>query len=142
MINARTSRKSARDDGDQHGIVERHYQHVRSAASVRHSTNDRQAEGAPGDGDRGRQDPHVIALIDLLMRAGWVKRALFLADRLPSSTRRSMCSRHTCPIVSDREPGDRKAREDGRVYVSTYPTMMGLIDDDRRWRAPIRAGVL
>lgn len=78
----------------------------------------------------------TIALVDLLQKANWAKRVLFLADRtalvrqavnafkehLPSST--------TVNLVTEKVT-------DGRVYVSTYPTMMNLIDemdgDDRRF---------
>lgn len=70
----------------------------------------------------------TIALIDLLQKATWVKRVLFLADRtalvnqagnafkahLPGST--------TVNLVTEKGI-------DGRVYVSTYPTMMNLIDE-------------
>ncbi|MCQ9388111.1 DEAD/DEAH box helicase family protein [Brevibacterium sp. 50QC2O2] len=69
----------------------------------------------------------AVALVDQLMKAGWVKRALFLADRrelvkqavgafkahLPQVT--------TVNLVEDKE-------ETGRVYVSTYPTMLGLTE--------------
>jgi type I restriction enzyme, R subunit len=69
----------------------------------------------------------VIALVDQLQKTNWVKRVLFLADRtalvrqaanafkahLPDST--------TVNLVSEKNA-------DGRVYVSTYPTMMNLID--------------
>ncbi|MFT4087599.1 MAG: DEAD/DEAH box helicase family protein [Gordonia sp. (in: high G+C Gram-positive bacteria)] len=70
----------------------------------------------------------TIALVDLLQKANWVKRVLFLADRtalvnqaanafkthLPAST--------TVNLITEKHT-------DGRVYVSTYPTMMNLIDD-------------
>lgn len=70
----------------------------------------------------------VIALADLLIRCNWVKRVLFLADRLalvkqavgqfkihlPDSAPVNLCS----------EKGGQ-----GRVYISTYPSMMGLIDE-------------
>ncbi|MDQ1249079.1 MAG: type restriction enzyme subunit [Actinomycetota bacterium] len=70
----------------------------------------------------------VIALVDLLQRANWAKRVLFLADRkalvkqavgaftdqLPGST--------TVNLVTDRHG-------EGRIYVATYPTMMNLIDE-------------
>ncbi|NLJ54442.1 MAG: DEAD/DEAH box helicase family protein [Intrasporangiaceae bacterium] len=78
----------------------------------------------------------VIALVDQLMKSGWVKRVLFLADRtalvnqatnafkvhLPEAT--------TVNLVTERSG-------DGRVFVSTYPTMLNLInavtDDERRF---------
>ncbi|MCG7495201.1 DEAD/DEAH box helicase family protein [Thalassobius sp. Cn5-15] len=76
----------------------------------------------------------VIALIDQLMRANWVRRVLFLADRvalvkqahgafkthLPSAPSANLLERHD-PSKND--------HAGARVMLSTYPTMMGLIDE-------------
>jgi len=70
----------------------------------------------------------VIALIDQLMRANWVKRALFLADRVALVNQAVGAFKaqmpHAAPVnlVTDKET-------EGRLYVSTYPTMVGLIDE-------------
>jgi type I restriction enzyme, R subunit len=70
----------------------------------------------------------VIALIDQLMRANLVKRALFLADRVALVKQAGGAFRAHMPyappvnLVTDRQT-------EGRLYVSTYPTMMGLIDE-------------
>jgi type I restriction enzyme R subunit len=70
----------------------------------------------------------VIALIDQLMRANWVKRALFLADRVALVNQAVGAFKtflpHTSPVnlITDKQA-------EGRLYVSTYPTMMGLIDE-------------
>jgi type I restriction enzyme R subunit len=69
----------------------------------------------------------VIALADLLMRANWAKRVLFLADRVAlvnqavGAFKRHLPSASPVNLVKEKEA-------QGRVYVSTYPTMMGLID--------------
>lgn len=76
----------------------------------------------------------VIALVDQLMRAGWVKRVLFLADRralvrqahnafkshLPSAPSANLLHRHD-PLKND--------HNGARVFLSTYPTMMNLINE-------------
>lgn len=70
----------------------------------------------------------VIALIDQLMRANWVKRALFLADRVALVNQAVGAFKtflpHTSPVnlITDK-------KAEGRIYFSTYPTMMGLIDE-------------
>lgn len=70
----------------------------------------------------------VIALIDQLMRANVVKRALFLADRVALVNQAIGAFKthlpHVAPVnlITDKET-------EGRVYVSTYPTMVGLIDE-------------
>jgi type I restriction enzyme R subunit len=69
----------------------------------------------------------VIALVDLLMRAQWVKRVLFLADRVALVNQATGAFKAHLPdcapvnLVSERTG-------DGRVFLSTYPTMMNLID--------------
>jgi len=76
----------------------------------------------------------VIALIDQLMRANWARRVLFLADRvalvkqahnafkthLPSASSANLLQKHD-PAKND--------HSGARVFLSTYPTMMGLIDE-------------
>lgn len=69
----------------------------------------------------------AIALVDALQRAGWVKRTLFLADRIPLVRQAANAFKSNLP---DSSPVNLVTEKDleGRVYVCTYPTMMGLID--------------
>lgn len=73
----------------------------------------------------------AIALSDVLMRANYAKRILFLADRVPlvrqaaSNFRKHLATAATVNLIM--EPN-----ADGRVYVSTYPTMMNLIESARQ----------
>lgn len=70
----------------------------------------------------------VIALADFLMRANWVKRVLFLADRkalvkqAANAFKVHLPGAATVNLLEDRT-------QEGRVYISTYPTMMSLIDE-------------
>lgn len=70
----------------------------------------------------------AIALVDLLQRAGWVKRALFLADRVALVKQAVNAFKQHLPESSPVNLVTEKDKT-GRVYVSTYPTMMGLIDE-------------
>jgi type I restriction enzyme R subunit len=70
----------------------------------------------------------VIALTDVLMRAHWAKRVLFLADRVALVNQAVNASKKHLPDSSPVNLVTDKHTE-GRVFVSTYPTMMGLIDD-------------
>ncbi|KPQ00274.1 MAG: type I restriction enzyme, R subunit [Rhodobacteraceae bacterium HLUCCA12] len=69
----------------------------------------------------------VIALVDMMVRAGLVKRALFLCDRISLVRQaRNAFAAHmpdSSPVNLVTDPSGT-----GRVYVSTYPTMMNLID--------------
>ncbi len=70
----------------------------------------------------------VIALVDLMMRSNWVKRALFLADRVALVNQAVKEFKKHLPGTSPVNLVTEKDTE-GRVFVSTYPTMVGLIDD-------------
>ena len=76
----------------------------------------------------------AIALVDLLMRANLVKRVLFLADRVALVKQAANAFKTHLP---DSSPVNLVTDKDGqgRVFLSTYPTMMGLIEEmqgDRR----------
>lgn len=70
----------------------------------------------------------VIALCDLLMRANWARRVLFLADRVALVNQAVSAFKKFLPSAS---PVNLVTEKDatGRAYVSTYPTMMRLIDE-------------
>ena len=72
----------------------------------------------------------AIALVDLLMRCNWVKRALFLADRVSLVNQAIGVFKKHLP---DSAPVNLLTEKDteGRVYASTYGTMMGLINDTK-----------
>src|SRR5208337_2409759 len=70
----------------------------------------------------------VIALCDLLMRANWVKNVLFLADRTALVSQAEKAFKKHLPGSPTVNLCLDKTQE-GRVYISTYPTMMKLIDE-------------
>lgn len=81
----------------------------------------------------------AIALVDVLQRAGWVKRALFLADRVSLVNQAANAFKAHLPDSSPVNLVTEKVSE-GRVYVCTYPTMMGLIDETKRGEAHFGVG--
>src|SRR5699024_4530860 len=70
----------------------------------------------------------TIALVDLLQRSNWVKRVLFLADRTALVNQATNAFKTHLPASTTVNLVTEKAA-DGRIYVSTYPTMMNLIDE-------------
>ncbi|EAR23082.1 DEAD/DEAH box helicase family protein [Nitrococcus mobilis] len=66
--------------------------------------------------------------MDVLQRAGWVKRALFLADRISLVNQACNAFKAHLPEASPVNLVTEKDTED-RVYGCTYPTLMGLIDE-------------
>jgi type I restriction enzyme, R subunit len=114
-------------------IVERSYQHRAIRAMTESLAEGRRAgllTMATGSG----KTRVSIALIDVLMRANWVKRVLFLADRVAlvkqaaNNFKEHLADAGAVNLVTEK-------LGQGRVFLSTYPTMMGLIEqmeDDRR----------
>ena len=69
----------------------------------------------------------AISLSELLTRCNWVKRVLFLADRTSLVLQAERAFRRFLPDCSPVNLVTNKGGE-GRVFFSTYPTMMNLID--------------
>jgi type I restriction enzyme, R subunit len=109
-------------------IVERHYQSraIRRIAEAFERDHDRKALLVMATG--AGKTRTVIALCDLLMRCNWAKRVLFLADRVALVRQAVNAFKTFLPDASPVNLVTEKEAE-GRVYISTYPTMMGLIDD-------------
>jgi type I restriction enzyme, R subunit len=70
----------------------------------------------------------TVALVDQLMRSNWVKNVLFLADR--RALVKQACDKFV-EFLPDSSPINLLKSRDGvgRVYLSTYPTMMSLIGE-------------
>jgi type I restriction enzyme R subunit len=111
-------------------IVERYYQTraIRRIAEAFEKDRDRKALVVMATG--AGKTRTVIALADLLMRCNWVKRVLFLADRVALVNQAVGAFKKHLP---DSAPVNLVTEKDteGRVFLSTYPTMMGLIDESK-----------
>jgi type I restriction enzyme R subunit len=120
-------------------IVERPYQvrAIRRVAETYETDNLRRALLVMATG--AGKTRTVIALADLLMRANWVRRVLFLADRVAlvkqavNAFKKFLPDASPVNLVTDRDAT-------GRVYVATYPTMMGLIDEAREGKKQFGPG--
>jgi type I restriction enzyme R subunit len=129
-IQRRSTRQALRTLNVDKKIVERFYQERAIRAIGEHFEHDKQRKAllvmATGSG----KTRTVIALVDLLMRANWAKRVLFLADRTAlvnqavNAFKAHLPSSSPVNLVTD-------ANQEGRVYVSTYQTMVGKIDELR-----------
>jgi type I restriction enzyme R subunit len=129
-IQRRTTRKSPATEAIDGAIVERYYQKrsIRRIAEAFERDHDRKALVVMATG--AGKTRTVIALSELLMRCNWTKRVLFLADRVALVNQAVNAFKQHLPDASPVNLVTDKDAE-GRVFVSTYPTMMGLIDDTR-----------
>jgi type I restriction enzyme R subunit len=127
LIQRRSTRRTLADLEINPAIVERHYQQraIRRIAEVFETDRRRAALVVMATG--AGKTRTVIALVDLLMRANWVKRVLFLADRTALVNQAANAFRTHLPEATTVNLVTEKHTE-ARVYVSTYPTMMNLID--------------
>ncbi|MDT7523419.1 DEAD/DEAH box helicase family protein [Rhodoferax sp. TBRC 17198] len=128
LVQRRTSAKPLAGVTINPEIVERHYQ-LRAIRRIGETfEQDRQRKALVVMATGAGKTRTVIALVNLLQRANWAKRILFLADRVALVNQAANAFKAHLPdaaavnLVTDKET-------EGRVFVSTYPTMMGLINE-------------
>ena len=128
IIQRRTTRKALAPEDIDGAIVERPYQHRAIRRVTEAFERDKQRKALLVMATGAGKTRTVIALADLLMRANWVKRVLFLADRkalvkqAENAFKAHLPDAATVNLLTDKH-------QEGRVYISTYPTIMGLIDE-------------
>jgi len=128
LLQRRTTRRPLADTPADGAIVERYYQHraIRRIAETFEADRQRRALVVMATG--AGKTRTVIALADLLMRCNWAKRVLFLADRVALVNQAVGAFKAHLPAAAPVNLVTDKAAE-GRVFVSTYPTMMRLIEE-------------
>lgn len=130
LIQRRTTRRELGSAKIDESIVERYYQTraIRRIGESFEKDNERKALLVMATGSGKTRT--VIALCDLLVRCNWAKRVLFLADRVALVNQAASVFKNFLPNASTVNLVTEKDAV-GRVYVSTYPTMMGLIDETK-----------
>lgn len=126
-IQSRRRRAPLAETAVKPAIVERHYQ-TRAIRKIGEAFTEKRRAGllvmATGTG----KTRTVIALVDQMLRAGWIKRVLFLADRVSLVRQAANAFKEHLP----EEPPVNLVEEkdqDGRIFASTYPTMMNRIHE-------------
>ena len=127
LIQRREKRKNPASKSINKEIVERYYQEESIRAVTEHfSKLQRKALIVMATG--AGKTRTVIALCELLQRCNWIKRVLFLADRVALVKQACNAFKKHFPDSSPVNLVTEKFT-DSRVYVSTYPTMMGQINE-------------
>ncbi|MGA9188531.1 MAG: DEAD/DEAH box helicase family protein [Methanosarcina sp.] len=128
LVQRRSTRKPLSEAEVNSNIADRYYQTraIRRIAESFEKDNDRKALVVMATG--AGKTRTVIVLCDLLMRCNWAKRILFLADRVALVKQAGNAFKQNLPDSSPVNLVTEKDTE-GRVFVSTYPTMMKQIDE-------------
>ncbi|WP_422936282.1 DEAD/DEAH box helicase family protein [Sinomonas sp. P47F7] len=134
MVDRRETRRPLADAQIDSSVVERGYQHqaIRAVTEAFEGQGERKALIVMATG--AGKTRTVIALAKLLMEANWVKRVLFLADRVALVDQAARAFKAHLPGSGPVVLG-RDTAADSRVHVATYPTIMNLINaraDDGR----------
>ncbi|MCL4386947.1 DEAD/DEAH box helicase family protein [Patescibacteria group bacterium] len=78
-----------------------------------------------------------LSLIDVLTRAKWGQRVLFLVDRIALGNQASDNFKDYLPNAPIwPKEGEKEFSFDRRVYVCTYPTMMNIIENEEKYISP------
>jgi type I restriction enzyme R subunit len=130
LIQRRITRRSLQEASINGAIVERFYQTraIRKIGESFEKDHERKSLLVMATGSGKTRT--VIALCDMLIRSNWVKRVLFLADRIALVNQTTNVFKKFLPDAGAVNLITEKDTE-GRVFVSTYPTMMGLINETK-----------
>ncbi len=126
LINRRTARKDLSTIPVNKGIADRYYQErairkVTEIFGLKH--RDALLVMATGSG----KTRTAAALVDVLTKANWVRRILFLADRNALVTQAMGAFKTHLPHLSLIDLTQEKEDTTSRMVFSTYPTMMNLL---------------
>lgn len=112
-------------------ISDRHYQKeaIQSVCDAFGDRNRRKALLVMATGSGKTRT--VISLVDILIRHGWIKNVLFLADRNALVIQAQRAFHNLLPDLSLCNLVENKGDASARVVFSTYQTMMNCIDTTR-----------
>jgi len=130
LIRQRDERKPVTEQKPNAQIVERHYQlEAIQRVAEAFEKNERRALLVMATGTGKTRT--AIALVDVLMRAGWARRVLFLADRNALVKQAKDAFTAHLPSVSVSRFSGKKIDDKSRLVISTYPTILNAIDELR-----------
>lgn len=127
LIDRRTSRLPLNNIKINENITNRYYQkEAIKAVCEAFERGDRKALLVMATGSGKTRT--AISIVDVLIRHGWVKNALFLADRTALVIQAKNNFNNLLPNLSLCNLLNDKDNPESRMVFSTYPTMMNAID--------------
>ncbi len=130
LVNRRKTKKDLLQITPNESLVNRYYQ--KEALKRVAETLSKKARGsllvmATGTG----KTRTAAAIVDMLSKANWVRRALFLADRNALVTQAKNSFNDLLPHLTTVDLTKEKEDTTSRMVFSTYPTIMNRIDGER-----------
>lgn len=129
MIQRRTTQKVLSQQTINNDITDRTYQHE-AIRSVTEALDNKNREAllimATGTG----KTRVSASIVDLLSKANWVKRVLFLADRNALITQAKNNLNDYLPNLPSVDLTKEKEDESSRIVFSTYQTIINMIDGE------------
>lgn len=124
----RLNKSSLKNPDISDDITNRHYQKIAiTAVCDTLELNNRKALLVMATGSGKTRT--AISTVDVLIKRGWVKNILFLADRTALVKQAKKNFKALLPELSLCNLLDSKDNPESRMVFSTYPTMMNAIDD-------------
>ena len=131
LINRRGSKQKLSELQPKPDITERYYQ-LEAAARVMDTFDNQKHRKALIVMATGTGKTRLsISIVDMLMRASWARKILFLADRRALVRQAKRAFNAHLPHVSVASLLDGND-EEARIVFSTYPTMLNLIDGTKK----------
>jgi type I restriction enzyme R subunit len=131
-INQRSERKDLTMLQPNPEITDRLYQHEAAARVMEAFGSQHRQRALIAMATGSGKTRLAISLVDMLLKGNWVRRVLFLADRIALVNQAKREFKKHLPNVSVASLLDPKEGDDARVVFSTYPTMMNCIDGTRK----------
>lgn len=139
LVRRRATRKDLASEQVRKEIVNRPYQEEAIRRLTEHFSQG-QRKGLIVMATGAGKTRTVIALCELLQRCNWAKRILFLADRVALVKQAANAFKRHLPDSNPVNLVTERGAADSRVYVSTYPTMLGLINEIEEGRRRFGVG--
>jgi len=130
LINRRNTAKNLSAETVNKNIADRYYQEE----AIRRITEDfqkRQRKALIVMATGAGKTRVAIALVELLQKCNWIKRVLFLADRTALVRQAWNAFKQHLPHTPAAALTENREEGDARIVLSTYPTIMNLIDESR-----------
>jgi type I restriction enzyme R subunit len=139
LIDRRGDRKDIRQVPVNKSISGRYFQEEAIRRVTEHFICDKKPSGFSGNHRKALlvmatgsgKTRTAISLVDLLVKANWVSRVLFLADRNALVRQAKNAFNEHLPTLSTVDLTRNRENKNNRVVLSTYQTMMNLVDTER-----------